>query len=73
MAANKRNAEPQFNMLRNSNLVCADCVLAHDDDLAVAICHAFPDIKPTKVLDGGECDKHMTMEQAMKKYGPKTN
>lgn len=69
----KRNDEPQFNLLRNSNLVCADCVLAQDDDLAVATCHAYPNIKPSKVLDGGECEMHMTMEQAMKKYGPKNS
>ena len=69
MALNRKDDAPQFNLLRNSNLVCADCILANDDDLAVATCKLYTDIKPGKILDGGECEYHITAEQALKKYG----
>lgn len=69
--ANRRDDAPQFNFLKNSNLVCANCIFAGDDDFAVATCTAYPNTKPGKVLDGGECEYHMTAEEALEKYGPK--
>ena len=68
--ANKRPEDnPVFNALKNSNLVCATCVLKEENDLSVFACAAYPNGKPGKVLDGGDCEKHMTLEQAMEKYG----
>lgn len=70
MAKNERlNENPVFNALRNSNLVCATCVLKEEDDLSVFACSAYPNGKPGKVLDGKDCPKHMTLEQALEKYG----
>lgn len=70
MAKNERlNENPVFNALRNSNLVCATCILKAEDDLSVFACSAYPSGKPGKVLNGQDCPKHMTLEQAVEKYG----
>lgn len=62
---------PVFNALKNSDLVCADCVLKEENDLSVFACAAYPFGKPGKVLDGNDCPKHMTLNQAKEKYGDK--
>ena len=61
--------DPVFTALKNSDLACADCVLKEDNDFSVFACAAFPYGKPGKVLDGGDCPRHMTLEQALEKYG----
>lgn len=62
---------PQFTALKNSDLVCRDCVLKNDEEFSVAACAAYPYIKPTKILDGGMCEHHITLDEAMEKYGEK--
>lgn len=59
---------PVFCALKNSDLVCKDCVLKADNDLSVIACSAYKQ-KPGKVLDGGACPKHMTIDEAMEKFG----
>lgn len=65
MAAKKLNAldekfqkdELKFEPIKNKDLICDDCKKKYDDtDLPcnTSKCEAF-DIKPDKVLDGGDC------------------
>ena len=68
MANNRKQDEPVLEPLRNSQLVCANCVLREENDFNVLTCSAY-DLKPSKVLDGGPCPKHMTLDEAIAKYG----
>lgn len=47
-----------FEPVTNGNLVCIDCDFAYSNPQLVSVCEKFPDIKPSKVLYGGECDEH---------------
>lgn len=58
----KRIASEQQCMKRitNNDLACKDCEFAFDDSLKLgntSTCEKF-DVKPPKVLLGGECDEH---------------
>lgn len=50
----------KFEPIKNKDLVCKDCEHAYDDEIFLcntSQCDKF-DIKPDKVLDGGECDEY---------------
>lgn len=49
----------KFELIKNENLVCKDCRKKYDDSempCNTSKCEAF-DMKPDKVLDGGDCDE----------------
>ncbi len=62
------NDQPIFQPIKNSDLVCSDCIFRAKHDLSVAGC-AIYDLKPSSVLNGGECAKHMTLDEALVLYG----
>lgn len=43
----------------NSQLTCKDCIFVYSPDEAAGSCAQF-DLKPNKVLDGGECNAKKT-------------
>lgn len=46
--------------IKNENLVCEDCRKKYDDTnmpCNTSKCEAF-DVKPDKVLDGGDCEEY---------------
>lgn len=50
----------EFVRITNKDLVCNDCRKQFDDTnmpCNTSKCEAF-NIKPSKVLDGGDCDEH---------------
>lgn len=49
----------KFELVKNENLVCKNCRKKYDDanmPCNTSKCEAF-DMKPDKVLDGGDCDE----------------
>lgn len=54
----------KFNRITNANLVCKDCIDCLDDskDFAnTSKCLAY-DLKPDKVLNGGNCEEYVKEE-----------
>lgn len=45
--------------LKNSGLTCFNCIFVYSPDTNVAECSVYS-LKPSNVLDGGECDKKKT-------------
>lgn len=67
----KDNDQPVFEMLKNSDLTCRDCILVGTtDDKLVISCDKFT-IKPRAVLDGGECTEKITELDLLKKENEK--
>lgn len=55
-----KNDTLKFEQVKNENLICEDCKKKYDDTLMpcnTSKCEAF-DVKPNKVLDGGDCDEY---------------
>lgn len=51
----------KFNQIKNKNLICKDCMYKYDDfelPCNTSKCEVF-DIKPFKVLDGGDCTEYI--------------
>lgn len=46
-------------LLLNSKLTCKDCIYVYSPDDNTGACAKFS-LKPTKVLDGGDCDEKLT-------------
>lgn len=42
--------------IETSDMVCVDCVFRND--YRSAICEQFPNCKPLKVIEGGECNEY---------------
>lgn len=52
----------RFNLITNNNLICKDCLYRYDDkDMPcnVSKCEIYQSMKPTGVLDGGDCDEYV--------------
>ena len=63
------DSDPQFKALKNSDLVCKNCVLKDEDDFSVFSCVSYPYGKPASILYGAPCENHMTIERALELYG----
>lgn len=50
--------EGLFNPITNLDLKCKDCEFAYDNPEIIAQCKKYPEIKPGKVLYGGDCKKY---------------
>lgn len=51
-------AEQKFELIRNADLVCTDCLYKYDDTnmpCNVSKCEMYEE-KPSTVIDGGNCD-----------------
>lgn len=51
----REQEEVRFSVLKNSKLVCKNCIFKSSDDLKVLSCDVYT-CKPVKVLEGGVCD-----------------
>ena len=55
----------KFELIKNENLVCKDCRKKYDDTnmpCNTSKCEAY-EIKPNKVLNGGNCDEYKSQKQ----------
>ena len=48
-------------LILNSKLVCKDCIFKYSPDDNVGACAVY-ELKPSKVLDGGECSDKLTKD-----------
>ena len=54
-----KNDKLKFELIRNADLVCTDCLYKYDDTnmpCNVSKCEMYEE-KPSTVIDGGNCDK----------------
>ena len=49
-----KNDKLKFELIRNADLVCTDCLYKYDDT-NVSKCEMYEE-KPSTVIDGGNCD-----------------
>jgi len=48
-----------FVRISNQDLVCQDCLYRYDDTKIpgnTSKCEVYEDVKPSEILDGGQCD-----------------
>lgn len=64
MAKNQRQKDDEIQVkpIKNSDLVCHNCIFNDKPDWLCGTCLCYPNGKPKEVLDGEPCDKKLTEE-----------